>query len=158
VPTVRIEQLPAAQACSLRGQLFRLRLVVFPPPFHAAFVTAEAPVLARTPRGLKFFAAIRADLRGPLPVLVAFLPFLSVILRLAAVRAKSPIPPSLAALLNVLAALRAGVCRHTVIPLGVVVLYATRPAAIFLPADVACWIKRLSATQAFFRLVHDTPP
>jgi hypothetical protein len=112
VQTVTAELVAAADAPALRRHFLRIGFVILPPPLNPAGITAKPPMLTLTPFRLKIFAAVRADLHGSFLCHPFFLPPFSVVYLAASIAAESPIPPSFAALLNVLATLRAGIHRH----------------------------------------------
>jgi hypothetical protein len=154
VPTVTAKLAAAADAPSLSRRFLRIGFVIFSPPLNPAGITAKPSVLTWSPRRLKFNAAIRANLDGLRLACSFFLPLLAMIRHAAAVAAKSPQPAFFPALLNHLAAFRAGIHRDPIIPFGVVVLESACIAAILLPADVARRLKCLPTAQALFLLFH----
>jgi hypothetical protein len=98
---------------------------------------------------LKFYATVRAYLRGALLAIPFFLCFLPAVNDTALVAAKSATPSFFASLIYMLAALRTDVTASPIIPFVIIVFNPAFVTTVFLMSRMACSLKRFSAAHAF---------
>ena len=137
--------------------LWRVCLVVLPPPLNPAPIAAE-PSCSSCPLRLIFLPAVWADLFWMLPVSPLFRYFLLMVFLPAPVAAKPPPPPWPLCLFYLVPTLRTDIYGYSVMSFCTVVPVPTRIAAEFLPRDVACWDEAFAAIQAFFFFSHSYAP
>lgn len=158
-PVFARQRRPAHRAFFCPFLLWWVCLVVLPPPFDPARVTAILPWYPAFPFRLEFLPAIRTDLLWTPLCHPPLLDLSLIVFHPASVAAKPPPPPRPLCLLYLVPTLRADIYRHPIVSFRAMISVPARITAKFLPCYMARWDKPFSTILAlqFFRHPPFTP-